>query len=52
MFRVTDDAEFGFGFTGLVRAQDNTRVVGQVKAMCNLENLAPRMSKTLYGIGS
>lgn len=52
MFRVTDDSEFGFGFTGLVRAQDNTRVVGQVKAMCNLENLAPRMSKTLYGIGS
>lgn len=52
MFRITDDSEFGFGFTGLVRAQDNTRVVGQVKAMCNLENLAPRMSKTLYGIGS
>jgi len=52
MFRVSDDAEFGFGFTGLVRAQDNTRVVGQVKAAVNLECTAPRMNKTLYGISS
>lgn len=52
LMRVADDPEFGFGFTGLVRAQDNTRVIGQVKAMVNIENTAPRMSKTLYGIGS
>ncbi len=51
LFRVTDDAEFGFGWTGFVRAQDNTRVVGQVKAMVNLECTAPRLNKTLYGFG-
>ena len=48
---MTDDAEFGFGWTGFVRAQDNTRVVGQVKAMVNLECTAPRLNKTLYGFG-
>jgi hypothetical protein len=49
LFRVTDDAEYGFGWTGFVRAQDNTRVVGQVKAMVNLECVAPRMNMTTYG---
>jgi len=51
LFRVTDDAEFGFGWTGFVRAQDNTRVVGQVKAMVNLEVTAPRLGLTTYGYG-
>jgi hypothetical protein len=51
LFRVTDDAEFGFGWTGFVRAQDNTRVVGQVKAMVNLECTAPRLGLTMYGFG-
>ena len=51
LFRVTDDAEFGFGWTGFVRAQDNTRVVGQVKAMVNIQCTAPRLQKTLFGFG-
>ena len=51
LFRVTDNEEFGFGFSGFVPAQDNTRVVGQVKAMCNLQGLSPRTQKQFVGIG-
>lgn len=52
LFRVTDNEEFGFGFSGFVPAQDNTRVVGQIKAMCNIECVSPRTGvKQLYGIG-
>lgn len=50
LFRVTDNEEFGFGFSGFVPAQDNTRVVAQIKAMCNLECLSPRTAvKQFYG---
>jgi hypothetical protein len=51
LFRVTDNEEYGFGWSGFVPAQDNTRVVGQIKAECNLENISPRTSKQGYGIG-
>jgi len=51
LFRVTDNEEFGFGFSGFVPAQDNTKVVGQVKAMANVENISPRTQKQFYGIG-
>jgi len=51
LFRITDNEEFGFGFSGFVPAQDNTRVVGQIKAMVNLQGLSPRTQKQFYGIG-
>ena len=51
LFRISDDKEYGFGFSGFVPAQDNTKVVGQIKAMCNLECTAPRLQKQLVGIG-
>jgi hypothetical protein len=51
LFRVTDNEEFGFGWSGFVPAQDNTKVVGQVKAMANLEGIAARTHKQFYGIG-
>lgn len=51
LFRVSDSEQFGFGFSGFVPAQDNTRVVGQIKAMVNLECLSPRTQKNFYGIG-
>lgn len=51
LFRVTDNEEFGFGFSGFVPAQDNTRVVGQIKAMVNEECLSSRTQKQFYGIG-
>lgn len=49
LFRVSDDAEYGFGWSGFVPAQDNTRVVGQVKAAVNLQCTAPRLN--IYGFG-
>ncbi len=52
LFRLTDDEEFGFGFSGFVPAQDNTRVAGQIKAAVNVECTAPRLNKILFGIGS
>lgn len=51
LFRVTDSEEFGFGWSGFVPAQDNTKVVGQLKAMANLEGVAARTHKQFYGIG-
>lgn len=51
MFRVSDNEEYGFGFSGFVPAQDNTRVVGQIKAMCNSQGLSPRTQKQFYGFG-
>lgn len=51
LFRVTDNEEFGFGFSGFVPAQDNTRVVGQIKAMVNEQCISPRTQKQFYGIG-
>lgn len=52
LFRVTDDPEFGFGFSGFIPAQDNTRVVGQVKAAVNLECIAPWSNLQMFGIGA
>lgn len=52
LFRVSNSRLYGFGFSGFVPAQDNTKVVGQIKAMVNLECTAPRMNKQLIGIGS
>jgi len=51
LFRVTDNEEFGFGFSGFVPAQDNTKVVGQIKAMVNEQCISPRTQKQFYGIG-
>lgn len=50
MLRVSDDAEFGFGFSGFIPAQDSTKVVGHVKAAINLECIAPRLNKQFYGV--
>ena len=50
LFRVSDSREFGFGFSGFLPAQDNTRVVGHVKAAVNLECTAPWANKQIFGI--
>ena len=51
LVRISNSALYGFGFTGFKPAQDNTRVVGQILAALNLECVAPRMQKQIYGIG-
>lgn len=50
LLRITDSREFGFGFSGFIRAQDNTRVVGQVKAALNMQALSCRLHGQMYGI--
>jgi hypothetical protein len=51
LFRISDDPEYGFGFSGFVPAQDNTKVVGQEKAAVNLECTGPRYNLQAFGIG-
>ena len=51
LFRVSDNEEFGGGFSGFVPAQDNTKIVGQIKMMCNLEFISNRTHKCFLGIG-
>lgn len=51
LLRMADDPEYGMGFSGFVPAQDNTRVVGQIKCALNLECIASRLNAQVYGIG-
>lgn len=48
-FYVSNDPEFGFGFTGFKPHQLNTSLIGQVLVACNL-TLHPRYHRQLYGI--
>lgn len=52
LLRISNSSLFGFGFTGFKPAQDNTRVVGQILAALNLECVAPRLNKTIFGISA
>lgn len=49
-FYVTDDPEFGFGFTGFKPAQDNTQVAGQYLFAGNVTCQAPRLMRHLFAI--
>jgi len=49
-FYVSDDPEFGFGFTGFKPAQDNNTIAGQVLFAGNMTVPGPRYHKQLYGI--
>jgi hypothetical protein len=49
-FWVTDDPEFGFGFSGFKPAQDNTIVAGQYFYIGNITNQAPRLMRHFYNI--
>lgn len=48
-FYISDDPEYGFGFTGFKPAQGNTIVIGQV-LFSGATTFAPRYMKQLYGI--
>jgi len=52
LYRVSNDPEFGGGFTGFKPAQDNTRVAGQVLLDSTLEFTSCRTQKQLYGINA
>jgi len=48
-FYVSDDAEFGFGFTGFKPSAGNTKMIGQV-LFAGAFTAGPRYGKQLYGI--
>lgn len=48
-FYVSDDPEFGFGFTGFKPGQGNTKISGQTLASCAV-TFSPRYHKQLYRI--
>lgn len=48
-FYVSDDPEFGFGFTGFKPGQGNTKIAGQVLAACAI-TFAPRYHTQYYRI--
>jgi len=50
-FYVSDDPEYGFGFTGFKPAQGNTKVAGQVLAAVALTG-DPRYHAQVYGFTS
>lgn len=47
---VTDDPEFGFGFTGFKPAQDTLIVAGQYLFTGNVTCQAPRLNRYLYAV--
>ncbi len=49
-FYVSDDPEYGFGFTGFKPAQGNTKVAGQVLAAVQMTVPGPRYHRQLFGI--
>lgn len=49
-FYVSNDPEFGFGFTGFKPAQGNTKVVGQCLASIQVTVPGPRYHQLIYGI--
>ena len=49
LFRIADNPVYGWGFSGFVPAQDNSRVFGTVKALQQLQCLSPRTQAQAYG---
>ncbi|HLZ39403.1 MAG TPA: hypothetical protein VKQ11_00480 [Candidatus Sulfotelmatobacter sp.] len=48
-FYMTNDEEYGMGFTGFKPSAGNTLIVGQVLLACNV-TFSPRYHRQLYGI--
>jgi len=51
LFRLTDDAEYGYGFSGFLPNNDNSKIVGYIKAAQNYQYLGPRYMLQAYGLG-
>lgn len=51
VMRVSDSAEYGFGFSGFMGTPDSEKVVGRIKAAYNFEGLGARYQGIGYGIG-
>ena len=51
LYRVADNPVYGWGFSGFVPTQSNSRVFGTVKAGHQLQCLSPRTQIQAYGLG-
>jgi len=51
LFRISDSRKYGYGASGFVPAQANSRVVCVIRAAVNAECVAPWSGKQLLGIG-
>jgi hypothetical protein len=49
VFRVSDDAEYGFGFSGFMGAPNTEKVVGSIKFAGNIQGV-PRYMSMIYGV--
>jgi hypothetical protein len=50
-FILSDDPEYAFGFSGFMGTPDSEKVVGRIKAACNIVGTGDRYMGVLYGIG-
>lgn len=51
IFRLDDDPEYGFGFSGFIGNQDSEKLVGRIKAAYCLQGLGSRYQSTIIGTG-
>jgi hypothetical protein len=51
VMRISDSAEYGFGFSGFMGTPDSEKVVGRIKVAYNFEGLGSRYQGVLFGIG-
>jgi hypothetical protein len=51
VMRISDSAQYGFGFSGFMGTPDSEKVVGRIKAAGNVQGV-PRYHSLVYGIGS
>jgi hypothetical protein len=51
LFRISDSKKYGYGASGFVPSQMNSRVVCVIRAAVNAECIAPWSGKQLLGIG-
>jgi len=50
-FRISDDPEYAFGFSGFMGVPDSEKVVGRIKVACNLQGMGNKYHGIGYGIG-
>ncbi len=51
IFRLDDDPEYAFGFSGFLGNQDSERVVGRIKVAYALQGLGSRYNGLVLGVG-
>lgn len=50
-FRISDDPEYAFGFSGFMGVPDSEKVVGRIKVACNIEGVGNKYQGVMYGLG-